>query len=219
MINRKVDYLPNTNCILYQRNDMFKMTTDTTLLGNFIKIKTNMTVLDIGCNNGVLMLYCSRFIPKKIVGIDVLKDACELCDSNMKLNNIENYEIINADINDVKLPQFDVIVSNPPYDKLSCALISASDNQNTARFTNQLTLEILIEHVRRYLKDNGKFFMIYPASKLNNIIELLRNNKMSAEVIELIYNKSSDSAKLVMLKIVKRSNTECRIYHRHLEDK
>ncbi len=219
MINEKVDYLPNTNYKLYQRNDMFKMTTDTTLLGNFIKIKTNMSILDIGCNNGVLMLYCARFKPKKIVGIDILKDACDLCDSNMKLNNIENYEIINADINDAKLPQFDVIVSNPPYDKLTSVLISTNDKQNTARFTTQLTLEILIDHVRRYLKDNGSFFMIYPANKLNSILALLRKSKMSAEIIELIYNKSSDSAKLVMLKVVKRNNTECRIYHRHMEDK
>ena len=42
------DYLPGTQIYLHQRKDMFRMNTDTALLGNFMKVKEDESVLDIG---------------------------------------------------------------------------------------------------------------------------------------------------------------------------
>ena len=49
------DYLPDTNIYLKQRKDMFRVNTDTHLLGNFMLVKKNESVLDIGTNNGALL--------------------------------------------------------------------------------------------------------------------------------------------------------------------
>ena len=71
------DYLPNTHIYLQQKEDMFRINTDTHLLGNFMKINKQDRVLDIGCNNGALLLYASQYT-NKLVGIDILPEAIEL---------------------------------------------------------------------------------------------------------------------------------------------
>ena len=68
------DYLPDTNIYLKQRKDMFRVNTDTHLLGNFMLVKKNESVLDIGTNNGALLLYASRYTDD-LSGVDILKEG------------------------------------------------------------------------------------------------------------------------------------------------
>ena len=109
------DYLPGTQIYLHQRKDMFRMNTDTALLGNFMKVKEDETVLDIGTNNGALLLYASQYTKGKLIGIDIQQEACNLAIQNLKNQNIENFEVICSDIADVQMDSVDVIVCNPPY--------------------------------------------------------------------------------------------------------
>ena len=52
-----LDYLPNHPEIkLYQDDKMIRINTDTQCLGEFIKVYKEDTVLDIGTNNGALLL-------------------------------------------------------------------------------------------------------------------------------------------------------------------
>ena len=54
----KIDYLHNhPNFKVCQHKDMYHFNSDTCLLGDFIKINENENVLDIGTNNGALLLY------------------------------------------------------------------------------------------------------------------------------------------------------------------
>ena len=55
-----LDYLPNTDIYYYQHPDMFHTNTDTALLGEFADIRKKDVVLDIGTNNGALLLYAMR---------------------------------------------------------------------------------------------------------------------------------------------------------------
>ena len=80
------DYLPGTDIYLYQRRDMFRMNTDTALLGHFMRVKENDTVLDIGCNNGALLLYASQYTKGKLIGVDIQKEACELAEKEFGIS-------------------------------------------------------------------------------------------------------------------------------------
>ena len=85
-MNQKLmfNYLHGTDIWLYQRKDMFRMNTDTALLGNFMKVKEDETVLDIGTNNGALLLYASQYTKGKLIGIDIQQEACDLAAQNLK---------------------------------------------------------------------------------------------------------------------------------------
>ena len=74
-----LDYLPNHIDIkIYQHKKMFRINTDTCLLGEFLDFKDDLSVLDIGTNNGALLLYSSLLKPKNIVGIDLNNEALEI---------------------------------------------------------------------------------------------------------------------------------------------
>jgi len=213
MNQKKLDFLPNSTLSLYQDDEMFKINTDTSLLGSFINFKVNKRVLDIGCNNGALLLYCLKYKPSFMLGIDIDPKACEIARMNMELNNVQNVMIINKNIKDYNDEQFDVIISNPPYDQ-NKRYIRNNDQEAKARFTIDLTLDDLISQVNRLLKDNGRFFMIHRATYLNDIIFCIRKHKMSAERVEFIYQKKDSFAQKIMIVVVKRNNTECKVYHR-----
>ena len=85
-MSRRLDYLPNHEEIkIYQDDEMFCINTDTMVLGEFLDIKKKDIVLDIGTNTGALLLYASKFKPKKLIGIDINEKALELA----KENNID----------------------------------------------------------------------------------------------------------------------------------
>mgnify|MGYP000019521426 FL=1 len=54
---------------------MFRMNSDTALLANFMKIKRNDRVLDIGTNNGALLAVANSFAPSCLIGIDIQKSS------------------------------------------------------------------------------------------------------------------------------------------------
>ena len=115
-----LDYLPKHDGIkIYQSKNMFRINTDTTLLGEFIVVRNNDRILDIGTNNGALLIYASLQGRKcELNGIDINKEALEIAKLNMKENNL-NADFFNIDgkvFYDEK--GFDVIICNPPFFKM-----------------------------------------------------------------------------------------------------
>lgn len=121
----KETFLPNhKDYKIYQDDGMIGINTDTMLLGEFVEVYKEDTVLDFGTNTGALLLYASMFKPKKLIGVDINKQALDLAKMNMEVNNITNYELICNDITTYKSDEVDVIICNPPYFKTS------DDNNN-----------------------------------------------------------------------------------------
>ena len=63
MENYTYDYINGTDIYLYQHKKMFRINTDTALLAQFMKVKKGERVLDIGTNNGALLLAAHRYAP------------------------------------------------------------------------------------------------------------------------------------------------------------
>ena len=114
---RPLDFLPNTDIHLYQDKDMFRINSDTRALGEFITLKEGDVVLDIGTNNGALLLYANKFLCSKLIGVDINSEAIDLCEENMNLNNINNYELHKCKVQELNINKVDAIVCNPPYFK------------------------------------------------------------------------------------------------------
>ena len=78
MSKLRVDYLQNhPDYKVVQHEDMYHFNTDTCLLGEFIKINKGDKVLDVGTNNGALLV----FIINKggiACGIEINKQALEI---------------------------------------------------------------------------------------------------------------------------------------------
>ena len=75
------DYIAGTDIHLWQRKDMFRINTDTAQLARFMKIRKGERVLDVGTNNGALLLAAAADEPSFLCGVDIQEEACELAES------------------------------------------------------------------------------------------------------------------------------------------
>lgn len=198
---RRIDYLPNTNINLYQDSDMFRINSDTCALGEFLNIKKDDVVLDIGTNNGALLLYANKFNCKKLIGVDVNFDAIDLCEENMKLNNIFNYELYKSRIQDLNIDKVDVVVCNPPYFKNS--LMNKNKLIKDARHEVSLTIEEVVKHSERLLVDNGKLMMVYKTSELINLILLLDKYHFGITRLKFIVDDNKECSNAFLIEAIK----------------
>lgn len=183
------DYLPQKKEVhLYQHPKMFRMNTDTGLLGNYLKIPFQARVLDIGTNNGALLLYASTFPYKELVGIDIQPLAIEIAKMNMELNHISNFQLYVEDIQTFEDPEgFDVIICNPPY------FHQQTQNQNKdlalARHDTYLSLQTLFFKVFQLLKNTGVFYFIHRYDRYDEIVNELQHQHLKIVEKKEIYSK------------------------------
>ena len=206
---RTLDYLPNTNVYLYQDSEMFKINSDTRYLGEFIDIKKNDVILDVGTNNGALLLYANIKGCKKLIGVDINSKAIELCAENMKLNEIDNYELYSCRVQDLKIDKVDVVVCNPPYFKSG----KAKDNKDlaNARHDGELTLSELIENSKRLLKENGKLMMVYKSCDVAEVISLLDLNGFGISKIQFVFDENRENSTCFMLEAIKQQKHNVKV--------
>lgn len=199
------DYIPNTNLKLIQSDSMFKMNTDTHLLGNYIKIRNNETVLDIGTNNGALLLYASNFNYKKLIGVDINNEAIEIARKNFEINNI-NVELYNIKIQELKINNVDVIICNPPYFNNEF-YTNQNINKLNARHCQTLNLDDLFLSYRSLLKDSGRIYMIFRASNLIEIFRYSEKHLIKIRKLKFVYDYRKENAISVLIELGKGKNS------------
>ncbi len=203
-MEESLDYLPNHPDIkLFQDHSMICINTDTMVLGEFLEVYRHDTVLDIGTNNGSLLLYANRWNAKKLIGVDINSRALELAKKNLELNGIKNYELINADAKTLRIDPVDVVICNPPYFKNT--LDSKNSNQDIAlaKHDDSLPLDALIKSIVNNLKDNGKLFFVYQSSRLQEVIDTFSKYHLNIKVMQFVYNVNKDNSNITLFKAVK----------------
>lgn len=202
----KLDYLNGTNYTLYQPEDMYHFNADTELLGRFMDVHRKDSVLDVGCNNGALLYYAKQKNAFKLTGIDLFENVIE----NAKENFIRNE--VNADLYVYPLQEFmhapfDLIVCNPPYfNTKNDALKNENERIKAARHEEFLCLEDLMKHVKRLLKDNGRFDMVYRPDRMKDVIAIGMQYGLYPKRLKIAYASKNKQAKSILLEFVKNKN-------------
>ncbi len=76
------------------------------------------TILDIGTGSGCIAIALAKNLPHtKVYAVDISEKALHIAGKNAKLNNVNVHFKVADILNDnlAELPNFDVIISNPPY--------------------------------------------------------------------------------------------------------
>jgi tRNA1(Val) A37 N6-methylase TrmN6 len=200
-------YLPNHKEIkIFQSDELFKINTDTQVLGEFLNIYKEDVVLDMGTNTGALLLYANLFHPKKLIGLEINEKALELAKKNLDYNNISNYELINGDINTYTNDPVDVIICNPPYFKTKIDNMSNDKYKNLAKHETDLKLDSLIKSISRNLKDNGTLFFLYLTSRLDEVVLELNKNNLKIKEMKFVYDTNKEYSNVFLIRAVKNSD-------------
>lgn len=200
-------YLPKHKEIkVFQDDDLFKINTDTEVLGEFLNIYKEDTVLDMGTNTGALMLYANLFNPKKIIGLEINKKALELAKKNLDINGVNNYELIEGNIITYENDPVDVIICNPPYFKTKEDNKSSDLFKNLAKHESELTLELLVKSISRNLKDNGTLFFLFLTSRLDEVVLEFMKNNLTIKEMKFVYDTNKEYSNVCLFRAVKNAD-------------
>jgi len=199
--------------IIKQHEKGYRFSIDSPILADFVyeNDKKN-TYLEIGAGSGIIPIIMSFFDKKnknieKIYAVELQKSLFELAEENIKLNKVENVELINEDIKKIKKiikPNIiDVVFSNPPFFEISRGRINPDNEKFIARHEVFLNLDELIKISNYLLKANGKLKLIYPAHRLTKVLTILESYSFGILKIVIIYPKKGENVKLIMIEAIK----------------
>ncbi len=191
----KLDYLNGTEYSIYQEEGMYHCNSDTELLGRFMRIKSKESLLDIGTNNGALLLYGARFNPQSMTGIDLYPEVLQVARKNLDMHHLQA-ELIETRVQDYKGALFNVIVCNPPYFSTPKKdLVSTNPYIAAARHEEFLSLGDLFSSVRRLLKSNGRFYLVHRSSQINRIMQTAFENGFITRILQIAYETEGGKGK------------------------
>lgn len=155
---------------------------------NQTNINDELSILDIGCGSGNIAISLAANIENaKIVATDINKQSLELTKQNAELNKVSEkikficHNILNDDMN--IFPEFDVIVSNPPYvskesfptlqkeiTKFEPKVAVTDDNDGYTFF------KVIATKASSKLKKKGKLFFEIGEGQSEKVIQIMKEN-------------------------------------------
>lgn len=181
---------------------------DSILLASFIKEipKHIHTIYDFGTGQGVLMFYLRQKTDAEIIGYDIQQSLVDLANETILSNDIKRVKAIHQDINDVSLHQTQMIVSNPPYFKVTKDIpLSDLKTRQIARHEIHLTLETLIKVTSKSLRTKGVFYMSYRPERLQELMYVSRLYQLNIKEIRYVHAYIESPANLMLVKMVKNA--------------
>lgn len=206
-------FIPGTDGAIFTNKDSFSFGIDAILLSDFVRVKTQSNLIDIGAGTGILG-FRINFLNNlsNVYLIEIQQKNCDLIKKSVFENNLDNVEVINEDLRNLKKyfknSSIDYIVSNPPYKKLGTGILNEDENFLISRYEYKLKLEDILDFSYKVLKSNGKLFLIYSMERLVDVLAEARIRKLEPKRIRFISSSFKKKPHLFMVELVKngRSN-------------
>ena len=198
-----IDTFKDGSLRIIQSKTGYRFSIDAILLSDFVTIKKNDVVADLGTGCGVIPL--SLLVSKPIRHAYCIEIQPELaCQAmrNTKLNNLEKkMSVIQGDIRNPPLAEssVNVVVCNPPYRRKESGRINPDNQRAIARHEIHASLDDIIKASKHLLSTKGRLSIIYPAERLTDLIEKLRQAGFEPKKLRVIYPDMDANAKLVLM--------------------
>jgi len=200
---------------IIQNKNLYKFTSDSVILANFVKTKRDDIVVEIGAGCGVIsILVQAKNKLKKISAFEIQESMQTLCEKNIALNNLEEkVEIVKDDAKNhqkyVKNASIDVVFSNPPYFKVTD--FNQNEVKKVAKEEIYLSCEELTKAASKMLKSGGAFYCCYASERVCELIENCHKNNLAVKEMFFTENGKGE-VKLVVLKAVKDGNFGVKVF-------
>ena len=181
--DERIEDLQCNGLKIIQNKNYYTFTSDSVVLANFINLKKNDRCVEIGAGCGVIsVLLSAKTNFDKIYAFEIQDEMAKLAEKNVILNDLQDkISIISDDVRNFKqhleAESFDVVFSNPPYMKSSTAR-NANPVRDMARHDASLPINDLCKTAYSMLKFNGRFFVVYTATRTAELIYTLIENNL-----------------------------------------
>jgi tRNA1(Val) A37 N6-methylase TrmN6 len=212
-----LDTFYNGKLQIIQKKKGYRFSVDAILLSQFIKIRKNERVIDLGTGCGILPLLLSQTTKAhSFVGVEIQKELAECAEKNVFSNHLEDrISILKQDFRELRetFPRgsFDVVLSNPPYRKHRAGRINPSLEKAIARHEMKGTLEDLISTASYLLPPKGRCYLIFPALRAVDLLESLRGANLEPKRLQFVHPRMAGEAKFTLVESIKDGGPEVRI--------
>jgi len=199
---------------IYQDKKNLSFSIDSILLASFVSVQPRTkNIIDFGTGFGPIPLFLSTKTKAHIIGMDINQEALVLANESVQLNHLENqidivYQDVRTAYNDVRYKDFDIVVCNPPFFKVSDEKVQNVEKSRTdARHETTLTLEEMILSAKRLLTTGGSLTFIHRTDRLEEIILLLNKHRFHIKRMCYIYPKPKKKSLMVLIDARNNSHT------------
>lgn len=207
-----------SNKIIYQNDDWFSFSLDSLLLANFVTLRpSDSKILDLCTGNAPVAMFLALRSKASIVGVELQKEIYDLGIKSVKENNMsDQITLINDDNKNIsnyyEADSFDVITCNPPYFKVnSKKMLNENKIKSIARHEIMCNLEDILKIGKKMLRTGGIISLVYPVSRLIEVICKMRENNIEPKKMQLVYPKDGMNANLLLIEGVKNGKSGLKI--------
>ena len=154
--------------------------------------------MDIGTGSGALLLYAHYHNAGHLIGVDIQDKALALAKENL-IEYTSDYELIKANINELEHEKVDVVISNPPFFEVGS--LRNSDAWNKAMFESELSIEQMFKAFRKFMKENGEVYTLYPAERFPEFYEMCLKYKLKIMRLQFVYDEKRPYAQRFVAKM------------------
>lgn len=200
-----------------QKKEGYRFSLDAILLAHFAVVKKGDRIMELGTGSGVIpLILAKRSQAGEIYGIEIQADLARMAIRSVELNHLaDRIKIIQRDLRELKeayeAESFDLILSNPPYRKIRSGRVNPSQEKAIARHEIRASLQDVLEATSYLVKNRGRVALIYPASRLIDLVFQLRMHKLEPKMIQTIYPNRASKGNLVIVEAIKGGKTEVKI--------
>jgi len=188
---------------LIQSRTGYRFSIDAVLLSEFVTVKQDDIVVDLGAGCGIIpLILLSKKPVKHAYGLEIQWGLAYQTSRNAALNGFsDRMSVIMGDIKNPPLTAScaDVVVCNPPYRRKDSGRINTDRERAIARHEILASLDDILNTARGMLKPKGRLAMIYPVERLNDLMIRMRTLDMEPKRLRIIYPGMNSDAKLAMI--------------------
>jgi tRNA1Val (adenine37-N6)-methyltransferase len=212
------DALFGGRLIVRQEQKGYRFSLDAVLLAGLTRIGKEDRVIELGTGCGVIPLvlaYRAR-TERKIAGVEIQPELAELAKKNVNENGFgDRIEIHQMDFRKIssrfEAGSFDLALSNPPYRKPGTGRINPDRQKAVARHELTATIADVFEAARYLLGVGGRVALVYPATRLANLLRSALDHGFSPKRLTIIYPHPCGSSRLVHLECRKGGGEELKV--------
>lgn len=186
----RLDDLEHKGLKIIQHPDGYCFTSDSVLISNLANVKRTDRVVDIGTGSGIIaILVAAKFSPKEVVGVEIQDRLADMAKRSVEYNGLSSkVKIVCAPAQGVEKTignNFDVVISNPPYEKAS----EEKNEKTVAKTEIMLTVKETVAAANALLRYGGLFYTVNKARRLTDVLCAMREAKIEPKKLYLIQPK------------------------------
>jgi tRNA1Val (adenine37-N6)-methyltransferase len=163
--------------LIKQNRSVFKVGTDSVLLGAWVDITRVKKILDVGTGTGLIALMVAQRSEAEIHAVEI--DETSVLQAGENISNspwTERIRLFHASFQDFvsDIPdKYDLVVINPPY--FTDSYKSPDPARSLSRHHVSLSLHDLLKSVGEILDKSGKFALVMPVSEGEKLLGIVND--------------------------------------------